>query len=624
MLINLQPHIPEILRRWEVAIPRDSGASASPESRQRASTFLFGLAGRLAAPEEAQATETHVAGAAACPLSQTLREYHLLRQAIVAVLQEADVLSAHRRQIIDDATDAATEALVRNAALTQNPALSEDQEQYRLLVESARDFGIFTLDREGRVVTWNTGAERITGYPAEEIVGQNGRILFTPEDQARGEAERELEMARTQGRAEDERWHQRKDGSRFFASGVVVPLHDGGWRGYAKVMRDITPRKQLEQELQSRAEALAAADRQKDEFLAMLAHELRNPLAPMRYAVELLKRGGLSGADALRHLNTLERQVNLQARMLEDLLNVSRISRGAISLRPETLDLGALLRGAVEDHRELLEAAGIALTLKVPDQAVWVSADPARLRQVVGNLLQNAGKFTDRGGDVWVRLAAHQERAEVCVRDTGIGIPKDALPHIFKVFTQAERSLERSRGGLGLGLALVKGLVELHGGRVAAHSAGLGHGTEICFTLPLAVTSARTGPEETTTRTGQILSILVVEDNRDAAATLQELLQLQGHRVEVVHSGPEAVAQARTFRPAVILCDIGLPGMDGFRVAEALRSDPATASVCLIAISGYGQDEDQARARASGFDAHMTKPVNMEELEQFLCTAMPR
>jgi PAS domain S-box-containing protein len=366
---------------------------------------------------------------------------------------------------------------------------------------------------------------------------------------------------------------------------------------------------------------LQRGDRAKDQFIATLAHELRNPLGPIFNAVELVKLARPADPRIRRAQETIERQVRHQARLLDDLLNVTRIARAKILLRRQPVDLTRLVRDTAEDHTAAMEKAGLKLIAELPVAPVWVDGDPARLAQVLDNLLQNAAKFTDRGGQVNVRLAALPDsyRASLTVRDTGLGIEPELLSHLFESFAQADRSLDRSRGGLGLGLALVKGLVELHGGVVRAHSDGPGRGAQFTILLPMAeAPAAREGPSPPTGAQNQFLRILLIEDHRDAVTTLRDLLELSGHEVETAYNGPDGLAIAAGFRPDVVLCDLGLPGMDGFEVANALRRDPATSSARLIAITGYGQEEDQRRSREAGFDEHLVKPVDFKELTRLL------
>jgi signal transduction histidine kinase len=375
--------------------------------------------------------------------------------------------------------------------------------------------------------------------------------------------------------------------------------------------------KRLRAETRRALESLREANRRKDQFLAMLAHELRNPLAPIRNGLYIL---GLSGEDAeaaAKVRQMMERQVGHLTRLIDDLLDVTRISRRKIELRPERLDLVRLARQSAEDHDNDFRRVGLSVRFDLPATPVWVKADPTRLAQVLDNLLENALKFTDRGGEVAVRLVALPDtrQAVLTIRDTGVGIEPEVLPQLFEPFTQADQSLERSRGGLGLGLSLVRGLVELHGGKVQAASSGKGRGAEFTVWLPLAEEPPALLPKPARQVSGtKPLRVLVVEDNPDAAESLRILLELGGHEVRVAHSGPAGVGTAKEVRPQVVLCDIGLPGMDGYAVAAALRQDPATAGARLIAVTGYGQAEDVRRALEAGFHGHLVKPVLPERL----------
>jgi CheY-like chemotaxis protein len=350
----------------------------------------------------------------------------------------------------------------------------------------------------------------------------------------------------------------------------------------------------------------------------MLGHELRNPLGPIRNAAHLLRQAGDTGPVIEWVGEVLGRQVQHLARLVDDLLDVSRIAQGKIRFDKEPVDLARLVRVTVADYRPNLETAGLVLDLDVPAGPVWVEGDATRLAQVVDNLLVNAAKFTDPGGRVTVRLSVDVDdrRARVTVRDTGMGIEASLLPRVFDPFTQADRSLDHSRGGLGLGLALVRAVVRLHGGEVRAASEGVGRGAEFTFWIPLApaaVPPAR--PAVAAARpAGPCRRVLVIEDHRDTAETWRLLLELSGHLVAVAHTGPAGVAAARNFRPEVVVSDLGLPGMDGYAVARTLRQDPGTAAAYLIAVTGYGQEDDRRRAREAGFDWHLTKPVDPEEL----------
>lgn len=367
--------------------------------------------------------------------------------------------------------------------------------------------------------------------------------------------------------------------------------------------------------------SLETADRRKDAFLAMLGHELRNPLAPIRNSLAILEHIAPGDETARRAQSVIDRQVTHLTRLVDDLLDVTRIARGKIQLQCERLDFCHLVRRTLDDHRETLSQRELTLETVLPRDALWISGDRTRMAQVIGNLLSNAAKFTPPGGVVRVSVEPDLAlgQAVLRVRDSGVGISPDMLPQVFEPFTQADNSLERSGGGLGLGLPTVKGLVELHAGSVRAESEGLGFGTELIVRLPLA---SAEGPTEASTPAsesdGGRRLVLIIEDNVDAAESLRLLLGLIGHRVEVAHSGPEGVEKALERAPDVILCDIGLPGMDGYAVARMLRQDPRLRSKTLVALSGYAAPEEVARARASGFDAHFAKPVSLDVLKAIL------
>jgi signal transduction histidine kinase/DNA-binding response OmpR family regulator len=356
------------------------------------------------------------------------------------------------------------------------------------------------------------------------------------------------------------------------------------------------------------------ADRRKNDFLAMLAHELRNPLVPIRNAVHILRLRGMQNPDLEQARGLIDRQVTHMARLIDDLLDTSRLSRGKILLRQEGLDLVELMRNTVEDYRSLLESNGLTINLHLPESPLYTRGDPTRLAQVVGNVLHNASKFTEPNGQITVSVTTTDEAAaaEICIRDTGIGVEPAMLARLFDTFSQADGSLDRSRGGLGLGLALVKGLVELHGGTVQALSEGLGKGMAIVIHLPLTDgPSGRPRPRQPAANQGKAHRVLVIEDNADVAESVQMMLQLCGHEVVVADTGQSGLEAARQFRPDIVLCDIGLPGgMDGYAVARALRAAPEPLAATLIALSGYGQEEDQRRALEAGFDRHLTKPVD--------------
>ncbi|HEX4794580.1 MAG TPA: ATP-binding protein [Humisphaera sp.] len=383
---------------------------------------------------------------------------------------------------------------------------------------------------------------------------------------------------------------------------------------------DITERKRAE-------EALRDADRRKDEFLATLAHELRNPLAPVQNALETLKRAGSDTALAEDARAMMERQVRHMARLIDDLMDISRITRGKLSLRRQKTDVAAVIRAAADSTRTAFADKSQELRIELPDEPLNIDADPVRLEQAIGNLLNNASKYTDAGGQIHVSAARDGQDAVIRVKDNGIGIAPDMLPRVFDLFTQAERSLERAAGGLGIGLSLVKGLVELHGGTVNAHSDGEGRGSEFVIRLAALAPASDESPEAPPTRSGSIPKtsghgrrILVVDDNRDAARSMAVLLKLAGHETQIATDGEEALAGVQSFAPDAVLLDIGLPKLNGYDACRAIRQMQWPAQPIIIALTGWGQEEDRRRSTEAGFDAHVVKPVELPDLLKLLET----
>jgi len=384
-------------------------------------------------------------------------------------------------------------------------------------------------------------------------------------------------------------------------------------------------RRQAASQAEERAKRTAAeeADRRKDEFLGMLAHELRNPLGPILHAVHILRRLGPKDQRLDQAGDIVERQVAHMTRLIDDLLDATRMARGKISLRKEHCDLAKIVRQTAEDYRSIFDASGIRLEIQVSLDSLYVEGDQTRLVQAIGNLLHNAHKFTDPGGLVSVSMERGKDgcSAAVTIRDTGIGIEPAVLPTVFDVFCQAEQGLDRSRGGLGLGLALVKGLVELHGGKVTATSQGAGKGAEFTLRLPVKpLLAAAPSSPFVMASGGAKYRILLIEDNHDAAESARLLLSLEGHEVRTAYTGPAGLEVARDFRPEVVLCDIGLPGTDGYQIARTIRQDRdiALSSSYVIALTGYGRDVDQRQAREAGFDLHLTKPIDFHHLRRAL------
>jgi two-component system CheB/CheR fusion protein len=483
-------------------------------------------------------------------------------------------------------------------------AANRERALFQRVSEGSPDI-VLRFGRDGRVQYANP-ALAAAGLAPERALGKTAEDLGLPVDSVpawRQALERAFqgEVARVDVRG--------VRGEREYEV-IVVPERapaDGEVESVISVGRDVTERSRALQDLRE-------SDRRKSDFLAMLSHELRNPLAPIRNALYLLRRAAPGSDQAERAFAVLERQVGQLARLVDDLLDVTRIERNRIHLERRRLELNELVLRTAEDHRSTFEAAGIELSVEPAEEALYAEGDAARLAQVIANLLQNAAKFTERGGATRVRVRRGPAPwASVLVQDTGIGMTPETLSRLFQPFRQEEAG--RVRGGLGLGLALVKGLVASHGGEVEARSPGPGLGSELEVRLPLVEDERRGAAHR---RGARPRRILVIEDNVDFATTLRELLELEGHEVEIAHEGAEGLARARERPPEIVLCDLGLPGMDGFAVARAFRSVPELKDVHLVAVSGYALPDDVRRAAEAGFERHLPKPASLEVIEQAL------
>jgi PAS domain S-box-containing protein len=484
--------------------------------------------------------------------------------------------------------------------------------QLAAIVESSAD-AIIGNDLNGTITSWNPAGQQLYGYSAEEMIGRPKSLLIPADRQ--GELPAAIERIRRGERvAPYETVRVRKDGSLIDVSITVSPIRDeeGEIAGAATIARDITERKRSEA-------ALREADRRKDEFLATLAHELRNPMAPLSNALQALKLAGSDPVLIEQAQGMMERQLSHLVRLVDDLLDVSRITTGKIELRRERVELRTIVDSALETSRPLIDRSGHRLSVTLPSQALVLYADPTRMAQVLSNLLNNAAKYTDRGGRVALAVRQEGDQAVITVEDDGIGIAPEVLPRLFEIFSQADPSRERAQGGLGIGLSLVRGLVEMHGGSVAVHSDGLGRGSRFTVRLPLApvdgaVAGKATRPEQ---KLPGARRVLVVDDNRDSADSMTLLLGLKGHSVRTAYDGTQAIEEAKLFHPDLVLLDIGLPGLDGYEVARRLRAEAGLAPT-LVATTGWGHVEDKRRASEAGFDFHLTKPVSIEALERFL------
>ncbi|HWG42501.1 MAG TPA: ATP-binding protein [Gemmataceae bacterium] len=425
-----------------------------------------------------------------------------------------------------------------------------------------------------------------------------------------------LALQENNGYNEQEIVVERPDGSRRTALAHANPLHDESGKivGAVNILVDITDRKRTEEEVRE-------ASRRKSEFLAMLAHELRNPLAPIRNGLQILRLAGNNSAAAAEARSMMERQFGQMVRLIDDLLDLSRITKGKIELRKQELDLAGAVQDAVETSRPLIEASGHQLTVTLPPGPVYVDGDRTRLAQVFANLLNNSAKYTPPGGRISLTVERHGSDVVVTVKDSGVGISAEMLPKIFDMFTQVDRSLERAQGGLGIGLSLVRGLVEMHGGRVEAHSEGHGKGSEFLVRLPVLLSPHRNHQQHGEGHSPHCSSayrILVVDDNKDSAISLAMMLKIMGHDTRTVHDGLAAVEAATAFRPDVMLLDLGLPKLSGYEVCRRIREQPWGEGVVLIAQTGWGQEEDKCRSKEAGFNFHMVKPIDPDALEKLL------
>jgi PAS domain S-box-containing protein len=499
-------------------------------------------------------------------------------------------------------------------------ALRVSEERFRMIADNMAQLA-WTCDTLGNVTWYNQRWLDYTGLSFDEMKGWDWRKVQHPDHLARVVA-RVNQSAETGEPWEDTFPLRGKDGEyHWFLSRAVPIRNEAGeivcWFG---TNTDVTERIRME-------EALRDADRRKDEFLAVLAHELRNPLAPIRNSLHILRMTAEQDPAAERVSEMLERQVNHMVRLVDDLMEVSRITRGKIELRKESIEVAAIIRTAVETSRPLIDAAGHNLALALPPEPLVLEGDPMRLAQVVANLLNNAAKYTEAGGQIWLTVRREAGAVAISVRDTGAGIPPDMLPRVFDLFTQVDRHANRAQGGLGIGLALVKSLVEMHGGSVKAHSEGTGQGCEFVVCLPLSTARLPTDPlgtESVVADKPAARRILVVDDNRDAANSLGMLLKCIGADVRIAYNGPDALEAVATWKPAVVLLDIGMPGMDGYEVAQRIREEPQSEGMTLIALTGWGQEDDRRRARSAGFDHHMIKPPELNTLKTLLLSLSPR
>jgi PAS domain S-box-containing protein len=533
--------------------------------------------------------------------------------------------------------------------LTQRRAHEEDlrrsEERFRLLIEGVADYAIFMLDPNGRVSTWNMGAERIKGYAANEIIGQHFSIFYPQEAKDSGWPDHELRVAAEKGKFVDTGWRLRKDGTTFWANVTITALRDdaGQLLGFAKLTRDLTLAKRaeaMETANQQREEMLDAernarmaaqrATRLKDEFLATLSHELRTPLSAILGWTQLLLRPDASRGpeEQKRAIEIIDRNARAQVRLIDDLLDLSRVMTGKLRLDLHQVSLGSIVEAAVDSARPSADVKGIRLKAILSSNQDIVSADSARLQQVVWNLLTNAIKFTPKGGQIQVLLQRVNSHLELSVSDTGVGIPANYLPHVFDRFSQKDSSTTRAFGGLGLGLAICKQLVELHGGSIRAASLGEGRGATFSVQLPLSIAQLndQSGPRihpTAETQSGEMMSlpslegvhVFVVDDEPDARELLRAVLENQGGKVTSFTAAEDALAALKTTKPSVLVCDIGMPKMDGYQLIRTLRAEESRRErIPALALTAFARAEDRKRSLVAGYQAHLAKPFDVGEL----------
>ena len=483
------------------------------------------------------------------------------------------------------------------------------------IIESSDD-AIISKTLDGIVRSWNAGAERLFGYSANEMIGRSITIVI-PLDRRDEEYEILARISRGERVEHFETIRVTKDGCQIAISLTVSPIRNlrGVIIGASKIARDITMRKRAE-------EVLKEEDRRKDQFIALLAHELRNPLAPLRSGLEIMRLASGDAHAVSQARNMMERQLGHMVRLIDDLLDISRITQNKMELRRSRILLTDAINSAIETARPSIEAAGHQFTVSMPSQPIRIDADLTRLAQVFSNLLTNSAKYTEQGGQIWLTVSQNGGEAIISIRDTGIGIPRGDLARIFEMFSQVDRSTERSTGGLGIGLALVKGLVEMHHGTVNVESEGQGRGSTFTVRLPVLPdhddTPIWSHPEPDEFDVSGRLKILVVDDNRDGAMSMAMLLQAMKYDVRTAHDGFEGIEVAEKYRPDVILMDLGMPHLNGYEATQRIRQHPWSQGMRIFAMTGWGSEQDRIRSKEAGCDGHIIKPVTPEELRALM------
>ena len=519
--------------------------------------------------------------------------------------------------------------LVQHNRRRQSTAAARQQatdRELRLFLEQVSDYAIFLITPDLKAATWNQGVKQVLGFTESEFIGTDVlQAIFTPESIANGTAQAEFATAAREGEASDDRWMQRKDGKQFWASGITTAAFDSAGRlmGYNKVLRDLTERKLYEERLEKIAAELSESDRNKTEFLATLAHELRNPLAPIKNSVQLLSMSE-HGKETTELLNIVHRQTDQMVRLIDDLMDVSRISCGRIELRKTRVMLAQIIEAAVEACQPQVNSNAQTLEVHPLLHDVVVDVDAARLTQVVSNLVNNASKYSDVGSRIEITTELRDDWVSIDVSDNGIGIAQENLDEVFAMFSQVGASVERGSTGLGIGLTLVKRIVEEHRGTVQAYSEGVGHGSRFTIALPQAdldIAPEMMAPESVDDLPSRSSRILVVDDTRAITVVMSRLLTRLGHKVQTAENARQAcelLSQTDAIIPDFIFSDISMPGMTGYEFVKWLREQPQFTDVRVIAMTGFGQDSDRQKSMSAGFDGHAVKPVDVRVLKQLL------
>jgi PAS domain S-box-containing protein len=496
------------------------------------------------------------------------------------------------------------------------------EERFRLMVENVSDYAIFMLDPEGNIASWNAGAQRIKGYQPAEILGKHFSTFYCQEDIAANIPASELQTAIRAGRFETEGWRVRKDGSLFWANVVITAVYDEHrvLRGFAKVTRDMSERKRLEQ--------LEASSRHISEFLATLAHELRNPLAPVRNAIGVMQMETDITPRVAACRDIIDRQTSHLGRLVDDLLDMGRITTGKIELRMTRSDVSEMVTRSIELVRPILDERAQHVVTLLPPEPLCVTVDSTRIVQVMQNLLNNASKFSPTGSGITIDVERDRNALFLRVSDKGRGISQKGLTAIFDLFVQEDQYLNPGDAGLGIGLTLCRSIVEMHGGTISAASAGANQGSTFTVRLPCVMedanATANANPNGAANEARSGLRIVVIDDNQDSADSLAMLLQLKGHEVRIAYHGKEGVEAVRHFAPDLILLDLALPDIDGYAVLRALRAQRFLKRALVSAMTGFGQDSDKHRTAQAGFDAHLVKPVDFDKLDAVIERAFDR